>query len=165
MPSKRKQFVNHGRHSCLTEARRPIRCLHGRTHAMAVPKVDEPIDPSVVATLRALQREGRPDILGALVRLFLEKTGPMLRDLEMAAEAGDFDLLHRLCHALTSASANMGARILATRCKELGQLARAGAVVAPTTQVKVICAEFQRAEAALLAYAAPAADMPTHLSA
>ena len=48
---------------------------------------DQPINPTVLKTLRALQREGRPDILATLISLFLDSSRGLLNDLETAAKS------------------------------------------------------------------------------
>ena len=121
---------------------------------MARSERNQPIDPSVLKTLHALQREGRPDILSTLITLFLDNAAALLKDLEKAARNGDIESLHHASHALTSASANVGASPLSACCKDLEQLARAGAVLDPVGRVEAIMAEYRRAEAALLAYLA-----------
>ena len=74
---------------------------------------DQPINPSVLKTLAALQRERRPDILSTLITLFLDNARDLLQDLEKGAREADFALLGQASHALGSASANIGASPLA----------------------------------------------------
>jgi HPt (histidine-containing phosphotransfer) domain-containing protein len=126
---------------------------------------DQPINPSVLKTLRALQREGRPDILSTLVTLFLDSARALLNDLEQAAKDGDMALLGQASHALNSASGNIGATLLSARCKELEWMARAGPVLNPAARVAAIVTEFRRAEAALLAYLAKANESANGISA
>lgn len=126
---------------------------------------DEPINPSVLKTLRALQREGRPDILTTLVTLFLDNARVLLKDLERAVRDGDTDLLGQASHALGSASANIGASLLSARCRELERMARAGSVLKPAAAVTEIEVQFRRAEAALAAHLAEAAKGTMGISA
>jgi HPt (histidine-containing phosphotransfer) domain-containing protein len=126
---------------------------------------DQPINPTVLKTLRALQREGRPDILSTLITLFLDSARALLNDLEKAASAGEMAPLWRASHSLNSASANIGATLLSARCKELEWMARAGPVLNPTARVAAIATEFRRAEAALLAYLAKATESANGISA
>jgi len=126
---------------------------------------DQPINPAVLKTLRALQREGRPDILSTLVTLFLDSARALLNDLENAAKAGDMASLQQASHSLNSASANIGASLLSARCKELEWMARAGPVLNPAARVATIVTEFRRAEAALLAYLANANESANGISA
>jgi len=126
---------------------------------------DQPINPAVLKTLRALQREGRPDILSTLITLFLDSARALLTDLEKAANAGEMAALWRASHSLNSASANIGATLLSARCKELEWMARAGPVLNPTARVAAIATEFRRAEAALLAYLGKATEAANGISA
>jgi HPt (histidine-containing phosphotransfer) domain-containing protein len=125
----------------------------------------QPINPAVIKTLRALQREGRPDILSTLISLFLDNARTLLKDLERAAAAGDMDLLCHASHALSSASGNIGASLLAAHCKELERMARAGSVPEPGARVAAIATELRRAEVALSAHLAEAAKSTLGLSA
>jgi HPt (histidine-containing phosphotransfer) domain-containing protein len=115
---------------------------------------EQPINPSVLKTLHALQREGRPDILNTLITLFLDSARALLMDLAAAAKDGDRAALRQASHALNSASANVGATVLSARCRELETMVREGSVPDPMERVEAIIAEFRRAEAALLAYLA-----------
>jgi len=126
---------------------------------------DQPINPSVLKTLRALQREGRPDILSTLITLFLDSARALLNDLEKAAKAGEMASLWQASHSLNSASANIGATLLSARCKELEWMTRTGPVLNPTARVAAIVTEFRRAEAALLAYLAKATESANGISA
>jgi HPt (histidine-containing phosphotransfer) domain-containing protein len=127
--------------------------------------LDRPIDPSVLKTLQALQREGRPDLLSTLITLFLDSARALVKDLSKAAEDGDLALLGQASHALTSASANVGALLLSARCRELERMARAGSVLNATARVAAITAEYRRAEADLSAYLTRATAAPMRASA
>jgi HPt (histidine-containing phosphotransfer) domain-containing protein len=132
-----------------------------RVNAVMEEYPERPIDPAVLKTLRALQREGRPDILATLVTLFTESCRTLLVELERAAGELDIALLRQASHSLKSAGANVGALPFSNRCKELERMARSGSVPNPTARVKVIVAEYRRAEAALLAYMAQASEPET----
>ena len=124
----------------------------------------EPLDATVLKRLRALQRDGAPDIVRTLIFLFLDNAKTMLGNLQHAADTGDRDGLHRASHALTSAAGNIGAKVLAGRCKELGRQAREGSINNPSTQVAAIVAELQRVEAALVLHLVKPADAPERVS-
>ena len=125
----------------------------------------EPLDPAVLMKLRAFQRAGAPDILRTLIFLFLDNGKTMLGNLEHAANAGDYEGLHHASHALTSGAANIGAKILASRCKELARQARKGSIADLSVQVAAIFVEFQRVEAALVLQLVQPADAPEGVSA
>ncbi|MFL5268393.1 MAG: response regulator [Stellaceae bacterium] len=109
----------------------------------------DPIDRHALASLRRLQREGRPDIVQQVVQLFLKGAASLLKDLENGVATGDHDQLFHASHALRSASANVGAIVLSARCKELEQLARTGSVPDAARIVKVIREDYRIAEANL----------------
>jgi HPt (histidine-containing phosphotransfer) domain-containing protein len=70
-------------------------------------------------------------------------------DLDNGAATGDAALLYRASHALKSASANLGAILLSTHCKELEVLSKAGTVTDAARLVKVIREDYRIAEARL----------------
>jgi HPt (histidine-containing phosphotransfer) domain-containing protein len=158
MPHKRKHFLNPRCHSRLRVAVAASLSGHRTIEsAKVVPAkqtAEEPLDLSVLRRLQALQRAGEPDIVDALIALFFANARPILRDLEHGVEADDRDLVEQASHALASVAANMGARVLAGRCRKLSQLARVGQLADATERVKVIGDEYQRAEGALLSYSA-----------
>jgi two-component system sensor histidine kinase/response regulator len=115
----------------------------------ASPPFPDPIDDQVLESLRRLQREGRPDIVEQLIKLFFKGAASLMTDLENGAASGDHALLYRASHALKSASANVGAVALSSRCKELEVLARSGAVPAALQLVKAIREEYRAVEVRL----------------
>ena len=116
------------------------------TEAAAAP---DPIDEQVLASLGRLQREGRPDIAQQLIELFFKDAAGLLMDLENGAATGDAALLYRASHALKSASANLGAIVLSTHCKELEVLSKSGAVTDAALLVKAIREDYRTVEARL----------------
>jgi CheY-like chemotaxis protein len=132
----------------LSSVARPAKpeCLSLVTASPAPPN---PIDEKVLDALRQLQREGRPDIVPQVIRLFFKGAADLLMDLENGAVIGDAALLHRASHALKSASANVGAMMLSSRCKELEMLTRSGAVVDATRMVKAIREDYETVEISL----------------
>lgn len=125
----------------------------------------EPLDPAVLKKLRALQREGAPDILKTLIFLFLDNGKTMLGNIEHTANADDDEGLHRASHALTSAAANIGAKVLAGCCKELARQAQKGSITDLSAQVAAVLIEFQRVEAALVLHLVEPSHAPERVSA
>jgi signal transduction histidine kinase/CheY-like chemotaxis protein/HPt (histidine-containing phosphotransfer) domain-containing protein len=116
------------------------------THAAKAP---DPIDEQVLTSLGRLQREGRPDIVQQLIELFFKGAASLLMDLDNGAASGDAALLYRASHALKSASANLGAVVLSTHCKELEALSKSGEVTDAARLVKVIREDYRTVEARL----------------
>jgi two-component system sensor histidine kinase/response regulator len=124
-----------------------------REHLALVPALspDEPIDYKVLASLGQLQREGRPDIVQEMIHLFFKGGSDLLKDLKEGAANGDAALLHHASHALRSASANVGAIILSSHCKELEAMAQCGVVPDAASIVAVILEDYRAVELALSA--------------
>jgi CheY-like chemotaxis protein len=107
------------------------------------------IDEQVLASLGRLQREGRPDIVQQLIELFFKGGAGLLVDLDNGVATGDAALLYRASHALKSASANLGAVVLSTHCRELEALSKSGTVTDAAGLVKVIREDYRTVEARL----------------
>lgn len=109
-----------------------------------------PLDEAVLAALHELRREEQPDVLAIVVRLFQEAGPAILNDLAAAAASEDTALLLSASHKLRGISANVGARLLSGRCRQLEAAARMGSVPdnAPA-QVDAISLEYERTERAL----------------
>jgi CheY-like chemotaxis protein/HPt (histidine-containing phosphotransfer) domain-containing protein len=116
------------------------------TPAAAAP---DPIDEQVLASLGRLQSEGRPDIVRQLIELFFKGAAGLLMDLDNGVATGDAALLYCASHALKSASANLGAVVLSTHCKELEALSKSGTVTDAARLVKVIREDYSTVEARL----------------
>ena len=115
------------------------------------PSADEPIDYKVLDSLRRLQREGHPDVVQQVISLFFKDAADLLKGLKEGAENKDAALLHRASHALKSASANVGAIILSSRCRELEVMAQAGIVSDAAPIVGAILEDYRAVEIALSA--------------
>jgi two-component system, sensor histidine kinase and response regulator len=109
----------------------------------------DPIDEQVLASLGRLQKEGRPDVVQQLIELFFQGAAALLMDLNNGAARGDAALLNRASHALSSASANLGAVVLSTHCKELEALSKSGTVTDAARLVKVIREDYRTVETRL----------------
>jgi CheY-like chemotaxis protein len=115
----------------------------------ASPSVAEAIDDRVLDSLRRLQREGRPDIVQQVIELFFKGAADLLKDLDNGAANDDPALLFHASHALKSASANIGAVVLSSRCRELEAMARAGVVPDAARLVRAIREDFRTVETGL----------------
>jgi signal transduction histidine kinase/CheY-like chemotaxis protein/HPt (histidine-containing phosphotransfer) domain-containing protein len=122
-----------------------------REHLALVPALSpyEPIDYKILDSLGQLQREGRPDIVQEMIHLFFKAAGDLLKDLKEGAASRDAALLHQASHALRSASANVGAVILSSRCKELEAMAQSGVVSGAASIVAAIVEDYRAVEIAL----------------
>jgi len=117
----------------------------------ALPSPDEPIDYEVLDSLGRLQREGRPDFVQEIINLFFKAAAELLRDLKEGAANRDAALLHHASHALKSVSANLGAMVLSSHCKELEAMAQSGVVSDAAPIVGAILEDYRAVEIALSA--------------
>ncbi len=117
----------------------------------ALPSADEPIDYKVLDSLGQFQRKGRPDIVQEMIILFFKAAADLLKDLKEGAANRDAALLHHASHALNSASANVGAIILSSHCKELEAMAQSGVVSGAASIVAAILEDYRAVEIALSA--------------
>jgi signal transduction histidine kinase/CheY-like chemotaxis protein len=87
---------------------------------------DGPLDVKTLDGIRALQREGMPDLLCKIAGLYLGAAPKQMSQLHAAVEQCDAGTVQRVAHGLKSSSANVGALVLATCFSELEQLGRSG---------------------------------------
>jgi CheY-like chemotaxis protein/HPt (histidine-containing phosphotransfer) domain-containing protein len=86
----------------------------------------EPIDRSVLDSLRELQVPGEPDLVTEFVRLFHDETPPLVDALRSGVSQGEADAIRRAAHTLKSSSANLGAHHLSALSAELEKKGRSG---------------------------------------
>ena len=82
----------------------------------------ETIDPKALEAIRSLQKQGNPHLLHRVIRIYLEDSLRLLRELREARALGDRDRMARSAHSLKSSSANVGAKRLSSLCKDLEAL-------------------------------------------
>lgn len=97
-----------------------------------------PIDQGALQALRALQRPGRPNVLNRVIDQFSCDAPRLVVGMRDAVEAEDAEALRHAAHTLKSASANVGALSLSTRCREIEQLALGGNVVATASLLAAV---------------------------
>jgi len=78
-----------------------------------------PLDSVVLDRLRALGGGARPDLLGGLVDLFVERAPRKVADMRDALTAGALESASAAAHSLKSSSAMIGAANLASLCSEM----------------------------------------------
>lgn len=82
------------------------------------------LDQAALTGIRGLQREGRPDILARLIRLYFENSPKLMQGIKEACATGDPAKLRSAAHTLKSSSASLGAEALAAICKDLEDMGR-----------------------------------------
>jgi HPt (histidine-containing phosphotransfer) domain-containing protein len=81
--------------------------------------------------------------------LFFKGAAELPPDLETGARAGSAVILYSASHALTSASANVGALAMSMHCKALEELAKSGTVIDARRLVTVIRGDYRALDARL----------------
>lgn len=83
------------------------------------------LDQEVIASLRELQAEGEPDLIGELVELFVEDMPARIAELRQALRTGDLPAVASAAHSCKGSSSNLGANALAAACDALEKAAKA----------------------------------------
>jgi CheY-like chemotaxis protein len=117
-----------------------------------------PLEPAALRGLRTLEEQSGPDLVAGVVDVYLESSAALERELREAAAEGAPQRLARAAHKLKSSSAQLGAQRLASLCKELEALGRAGTCEGASGIVTRLQAELEQVREALAAesYGAPA---------
>ncbi len=108
-----------------------------------------PIDTKALDNIRALQRNGKPDILKKTITLFCSDSPKMLESMQQAAALGDAGTLAMAAHRLKSSSANLGAAKLAAQCSQMEMLGRESRAEHAHVLLAEMQAEFQSVRHAL----------------
>jgi CheY-like chemotaxis protein/HPt (histidine-containing phosphotransfer) domain-containing protein len=108
------------------------------------------LDPSALQGLRALQRPGRPDVLGRIIDMFNSDAPRLLGEMKVAAAANNTEAVRLAAHTLKSTCTNVGAVALSATCREIEQYARANDVDGALTRISAIQDELDRVLAALV---------------
>jgi len=77
------------------------------------------INPKAIDTIRSLQRPGKPDLLGKVIELFLQKTPGSVQEMQDALGEGDMNIIKANAHSLKSSCAYVGADKMAVTCKQI----------------------------------------------
>jgi two-component system sensor histidine kinase/response regulator len=104
----------------------------------------DPIDHSILASLRELQGEDEPDIVAELAQMFLEDVPLRLTELREAIETGDAPSVERIAHTLKGSSANMGAMRMESICSEIEEMGRMGELESVRALISELEEEFGR---------------------
>jgi HPt (histidine-containing phosphotransfer) domain-containing protein len=114
-----------------------------------VEKSHEPIDRSVLASLRELQEAGEPDIVAEVGSLFLKHTPQKIDAIGKAIALKDAKALEVAAHGLKSSSSYIGAMTLSAISKELEFMGRNSAFEGALAKAAQAENEFERVKAAL----------------
>jgi CheY-like chemotaxis protein/HPt (histidine-containing phosphotransfer) domain-containing protein len=108
------------------------------------------LDQGALQVLRALQRPGRPDVLGRIIDMFNSDAPRLLGEMKVAAAANNTEAVRLAAHTLKSTCTNVGAVALSATCREIEQYARANDVDGALTRIGAIQDELDRVLAALV---------------
>jgi HPt (histidine-containing phosphotransfer) domain-containing protein len=112
---------------------------------------DAVLDHKALDAIRALQREGAPNILDKVIELYLSGAPELIQQMSTAAEQNDAPALQMAAHSLKSSSAHVGALLLSALCKELETMGRANGAEGAAQKVLAVETEFKRVQRALAA--------------
>ena len=84
----------------------------------------EQINRQALENIRALSAVHGDALLERVLQAYLDDTPTHLQTLRQAIASGNTSQVRKAAHSLKSSSANVGADVLAQRCKEMEQLAR-----------------------------------------
>jgi len=110
-----------------------------------------PLDPKPLNALRTLQHTGRSDVLGKVLRAYLQSAPPLLMALREAVAGSDAAAVRQAAHSLKSSSAQVGALAFSAHCKELEALGRANTLTNAPAILACLEEEYPAVHAALSA--------------
>jgi two-component system sensor histidine kinase/response regulator len=110
-----------------------------------------PLDRKPLDALRTLQQAGGVDVLGKVLRTYLQNAPPLLTALREAVARSDAAAVRQAAHSLKSSSAQVGALAFSAYCKELEVLGRANTLSNAPTVLACLEAEYPVVQAALSA--------------
>jgi CheY-like chemotaxis protein/HPt (histidine-containing phosphotransfer) domain-containing protein len=91
---------------------------------------DSVLNMQFLDQFRELDPAGGLGLVKQIMRVYLDTSPELLRQVEAAVAAGDADAMRRAAHSLKSSSANVGAETLAALFREFEALGRDGQVAA-----------------------------------
>jgi HPt (histidine-containing phosphotransfer) domain-containing protein len=105
------------------------------------------LDPAVVDSLRQLTPPGEPDVLGEVLRLFLDEVPRRVARLKAAWDDRNAGELQRAAHSLKGSSGNIGAHRMYEICKQLDERGTAGDFNGARHLIDSLDEEYMRVEA------------------
>ena len=104
----------------------------GASGSSAVPKLNQidsdlstqALDVTALDNIRALQREGAPDILGKIISIYFDTSPGQMQALQAAVSSQNAVEINHIAHSLKSSSANLGAISLSAILKKIEKKSR-----------------------------------------
>jgi HPt (histidine-containing phosphotransfer) domain-containing protein len=101
------------------------------------------VDLSVLLKLSEYgHKDGEPQIMNDLLRIFFDTTPKRLEKLSLGAERVDLQSIRLIAHSLKSSCGYLGARRMQTMCLKLEEMARLGRIAEVGFLVEAIKAEY-----------------------
>jgi CheY-like chemotaxis protein/HPt (histidine-containing phosphotransfer) domain-containing protein len=131
----------------------PLRSVAGTVlkNGSAVVSETSPIDRKPLDNIRALQREGAPDILGRVINHYFSQSPEFIRKLNDAVAANEGEIIRSIAHSFKSGSANLGALRLAEICAEMERFGNANTMDVNKEILARIETEYEKVRNALAA--------------
>lgn len=99
------------------------------------------LDQKALDNIRAVQREGAPNVLDKVIKIYFQNSPKLLQALRDAVDEDNAaEMIGRAAHSLKSSNANLGATRLAALCGDLEEMARENR----TTGAKAILNEIEK---------------------
>ena len=109
----------------------------------------DPLDQKALDEIRTLEANGVAGLFDNIINIYLESSPELVAALRSAVEKRDASGLHAAAHSLKSTSASLGARYLASLCRELEAKGRSEDVESAAPVLDELMIEFERVTAAL----------------
>jgi CheY-like chemotaxis protein len=141
------QWINTGKKR--TNTKIPSKTAPIESQHTDIPTGKKILEKEALAKIRALQREGAPDILNKVIGLYLESSPELMQSIHESVRQNNSHLLQEAAHSLKSSSANLGAMNLAAICKELENMGRNAKATAATSLINTVTTEYKQVTHAL----------------
>jgi signal transduction histidine kinase/DNA-binding response OmpR family regulator len=120
-----------------------------KSQHIEMPTKKKILERNALSKIRALQREGTPDILNKVIGLYLESSNKLIQSIHESVRQNNSPLLQEAAHSLKSSSANLGAMKLAAICKELEHMGKTAKATAATSLMNTVTTEYKHVTHAL----------------
>jgi PAS domain S-box-containing protein len=101
------------------------------------------LDQSALAAIRALQRQGRPDLFARVLSQYVDTSRQIVEQIRQAVLSRDAAELRMAAHRLKSSSAQLGATAVAVDCRELELMGAEGVLSKLERHYAASCAAIQ----------------------
>ena len=107
------------------------------------------LDPNVIESLRDLDRKSGTNMLDQLIEAYIKTSPDLMQAIREAISNGDANAMQRAAHSFKTSNGSMGAMELASLCKQLDELGRAGTTQGAAELLPKMEVEYQSVDKAL----------------